>query len=1765
MPTSFVAELKRQLPEKEWANVLRSLRHDKLVWESLQDEGFASKALKFAGSNPSLWSPGCLALLALDYIELIPLLKSTPPEPIDDKARHKAAAAFETITTGGENSQNIFTLSNAGMLAIALRERWRLLGQWDEIISELTPGHNSYWFPVVACLFSLLPNPDEFICSLLSQNGSIAHQTLGIHAIISNPFPVEDQRNILLKSILNLPSQRKLELLKGINKDHPTLGQLIAKKLVEINEESPKTPSSKIEEVKYLLEKSEILQISGEYEKAMPVLDEAWKTSTQLHTDLTAKLAQAAARDNDRETALQAIEQVSKIGYRIIDITPDLTLAKIHTGQLDHQLLNEFNEKENPVEPISPPALLATAKLAIQNNDLQKAQLIAQQALEVSLHLKHSKESTAGNQYNTIAISPEFLQSLSEALLDLGLQIEACRAAELSLEIQPNDPYTLWLLSRSFLALSDQNRALELAHIASALAPQNHKYRRNLVDVYIACKSWNEAKGEIENLITKIPNPSGSDFHTLAKCSLMIDQPKQAANACQRALHLDPHDGNAHALLGEAYYSLGDLNSAHNHFNQAIVSSPELPQPWIAIAKYHRDRGENEKAKERLLAAVQVVSEHPEIHFTLGGAYLKENSPTKALVEFQKAAQFAGKSFNSELEQQIAIQLGQTLFDLGYTDEACKTFEQAHQAFPSNATLAHKYGKTLLTTGDLGSALSALAIALHAEENEPEILLDYGIAHLELGHHPEEAIRAFQNVLKIKPDEPRSLALLAEATAKSGNHQQALTTYQKALKTNLVNDPTWNSRLSIGMAQAAIALNKPDIAIASLQDVLQTNPDDLNLLKTLCHAYTLAQLHKGALDILLEINNLGANNLEILLWVSDQAITLNEINIAIDALNQAAQLAPERAEILVRLGYIQLEINEPETARKTFGKLFSSDKVSTSDLRSAAQALIGLGDISSSIPYLERALELSNYKSTDLLGELATLYEKAGDFQASLQSIDKHIEIAPNNPDLWVKKADLLTKLNRPKAAIDCIVEALELTPQDARLHHKAAILFHKNNELLCSLEHIERALELSPTNTLICLQAAEINLACLRFKRSSELLDTYSGEEPRNTNWIFLKAEQALNAGDWEKAKTEVETVIDEEKSHPRYLSILARILLHEGQTQTANNTFEQALITLGAFDLDECETYTVTNTSLSIADAALELGHWDVALFLVRQATLEVPLMPRPHLCLAKIYVKMAEHQQNCLAVRALKNAPGMKALSQNAKDSFERSIQNALKHAHMEASKVEIFHWQRRGNYSIHNQTPNENPLELMTPGDWAALIAVLRREGDFNDIPPISEEIADHPAVLFQHALSLEKVNPQKGLECISKAIEQQPNNSFYLALKAYLAKRIGELGKGLESINLALTFQADEPRWHALAAEIRMEQRNAPAAIVHLEQASQLEPDHASHFCQLGKAYLSDNSPGNAIRVLEQAVRLAPSELSNWLTLVKAYRRVRDYDQAAYCAEKLMKLNPNQVNPILLRAKVALEANEKEKAQHFIEQAKQLNPQDPNTLQMLSQLLMGLNHADEAMEIINEAIGLSLEPLPLLLERAKLIHAMKGPKAKIDILIALLKDYPEEPKILVSMVKAYVENKQPEEAVRVAQEAIKLNNNKLDDKQKAELYFQLGTLLRQAGQLDQAIYDLKKAIELAPHFIDAYMEIGEALHQRRQHQQAIEIFKQAIEIAPNNPQPYQEAGILLKDCKDYVGAEAMLRRAATLAPKDLNIRRQLGAVIALNIVHQPQDA
>ena len=166
--------------------------------------------------------------------------------------------------------------------------------------------------------------------------------------------------------------------------------------------------------------------------------------------------------------------------------------------------------------------------------------------------------------------------------------------------------------------------------------------------------------------------------------------------------------------------------------------------------------------------------------------------------------------------------------------------------------------------------------------------------------------------------------------------------------------------------------------------------------------------------------------------------------------------------------------------------------------------------------------------------------------------------------------------------------------------------------------------------------------------------------------------------------------------------------------------------------------------------------------------------------------------------------------------------------------------------------------------------------------------------------------------------------------------------------------------------------------------------------------------------------------------------------------------------------------------------------------------------------------------------------------------------------------------ALAEDQQPVLAIQSAQRALQAasacaqenDDSILDEMVKpselAEMHYLAGHLLRQTGQLDQALHHLNQAVQINPSFLDAQIELGFVHKDRREYQPALQAFEQAALIAPSDPRPPYQAGLALKEGKDYRKAESLLRRAANLSPTDVNIRRQLAAVVALNLIHSPKS-
>ena len=155
----LVDGLKLLFPAGTATRVLALLRQDDLVWAAFADDGFAQKALDVCGGQVNAWSPGVLALVALDEQQIANHLTVEPMQPLEASLRQKAVRAYEDSRKKGCGPTD---LREAGLLGLALRERRRYTGSWIGLPAELLTAPSGVkaipprtWNAALACLVGL--------------------------------------------------------------------------------------------------------------------------------------------------------------------------------------------------------------------------------------------------------------------------------------------------------------------------------------------------------------------------------------------------------------------------------------------------------------------------------------------------------------------------------------------------------------------------------------------------------------------------------------------------------------------------------------------------------------------------------------------------------------------------------------------------------------------------------------------------------------------------------------------------------------------------------------------------------------------------------------------------------------------------------------------------------------------------------------------------------------------------------------------------------------------------------------------------------------------------------------------------------------------------------------------------------------------------------------------------------------------------------------------------------------------------------------------------------------------------------------------------------------------------------------------------------------------------------------------------------------------------------------------------------------------------
>ncbi|HZW05261.1 MAG TPA: tetratricopeptide repeat protein, partial [Anaerolineaceae bacterium] len=1652
-PAKFLIDLRRILPASISAEVIPALRSDSLVWAALQEPAFFRVILAYAGESAADWSPARLCLLAVEQRQPAAEFAVDPMPMVDSELQKKSLAFFEgTLRTG----QAPRTLAEAGMLALALRERRRRVGSWKGLLNELAPRPGmtaeqslALWQTPLACLFGLTPDPVDLLKALLPRDGSLKPCTGWIsHALFAQPMAAAARENHLAELLVNLPVSSQVGWLRELMQlGHEDLAQRLAKTLVSSNEAAlaalavPAEPGAAdwatlSKDTSGLQQAAALHAMAGQTDRSMAMLQSAgqilryWLGGIAVQT--LAVQAESGLPAVSFETVRDAIER-SENGAKLAD----------EIAHLDGCCSEDWNDLI--AGSTSPLATIRRAAGQGQGAE-QKAEIRRGiDALE--------RQTSAGSLQFLHRWSPVTLMA---RLSEIGVPAEAARLGEVFIAQRPGDQELIGALSRAYHACGKYDRALNYAHECLLMEPTNPDRYRQVAEVWEGLGEWEQAASERRTLLKLIPEPTTEDRLAFADAALKAELPEEALAVSALVVENEPENGLGYAYLGMARTAMGDLKSGIEHLERAVGLSADHPLPWITLASLYRQAGDAGKALESLRSGILTNPQSADLLFALGETYLQNDLASEALPYLRDASRLSPESVP------VSLAYGGTLLSLGHVADALGVVETARQRWETDGLLAFLHAKILLADGQMEYGLHALEVALRSDNPKTEWQLLYAETLLkryrESAGQPEsdqeyillaKAQQTLQSVLNTQPEHFIARLLMAETMLLKGNLDSALNRFSQLMEVNSEESEQWQWRVQVGMGETAMRMNRLETALVSFQAAAQSQPDSVEILRILTDAYQAAELLEEAYQTAERVIQIRPDDVDNLSWFADRLVGFGRLAEASEVLQRAIELDIDRADLLVRLAKVQVQSHDLEGAHESLLAVAHMATAGTQDLRKAAYLLVELSSDETGLACLERAQREAAQVSLPVLFETACLHYRVDQYAEALAAIQQAIAINASDLHFYLAQADLLSKLGRSDEAFSSLEQALQLESVESgrnivagdlsrekvgagivpsawlygsltsmELQVRIARLLQGSGRLAQALEHAEKAVATCPQDAALRFLAADLAMATLQYDRAERLTDLpeiepdnvdhlvtcCTGERPASevAGVFSLKAELALEAGDTTRARYWVEKGMKFDTEHLRLQAARVRLSEQEGDIQAAGRQFEEL----------SSKDWKLVKPGIWYAEAAQSARRWDEALALFQKQAAERTEEPRVLLSLVRALVRQAEAQTLCDDLRCDAHAPGKAALSPERYHVFGQALGKAA----VFCAENVIQRWKCRGEAVFAPSAETVRALEgvVESPEDAAALLAATRRAGTGRDRIALKNQFAYSVPVLAQWSLTALQAKNTEEAMAAQKVVERAPRNPLWHVLYAQTAEIACELQFAYESLKIALDIWSDEPRWHAWAAELSQLTGEPAEAVEHWEQAGELDPANLSYAYQLGLVYTENGSHARAIETLTRVCERHPHDLNAWIALAVAQKSAGQLEAALESAREAGSLEGGSLQALVLAGEITLAMGDPNGALEMAQQALDADPVHEGAILLQCQSLEQMDEPAEAIRILERSLKQSPESEALNLSYARLVLQRDGSARTAPTLELLARRFPTNEGILALLALVQAE-------------------------------------------------------------------------------------------------------------------------------------------------------
>lgn len=401
---------------------------------------------------------------------------------------------------------------------------------------------------------------------------------------------------------------------------------------------------------------------------------------------------------------------------------------------------------------------------------------------------------------------------------------EAVKHAQNALKDNPNDARAHNILGQEALGRKDYNTALKELQAAANVKgdPNRYLYYYNLGKVQYTLKKYSDAANSF-TMSCDLKSDFAPSRYNLGLTQKQLKNETAALNAFKKTIDIEPRHEKAYLEEARILSARGDYLGSIDAYKNVLQINNVNVQAAMELGSVYYKRNNYQEAEDSYRRAITMLGPSEEMTLTkynLSTVLYDEDKVDEAVKYAREAYESKNYVKNNNSKANVIYNYALVLDKVGKKDAAIPVYKEVLSYNPEHA-------KTKINLGNMYMELNppqvdmAQALFLQVYQNENsnfEANNNLGSVYL-LKEEYRNAIKFFQNALRIQPKNNIVRANLAKAYAKNGDYDNAKTTYTDVIKYDK-ND--WDSYLEL--AKVCMQLNDNTNAEGYLIYIRDNNP-----------------------------------------------------------------------------------------------------------------------------------------------------------------------------------------------------------------------------------------------------------------------------------------------------------------------------------------------------------------------------------------------------------------------------------------------------------------------------------------------------------------------------------------------------------------------------------------------------------------------------------------------------------------------------------------------------------------------------------------------------------------------------------------------------------------------------------------------------------------------------------------------------------------------------------------------------------------------------